>query len=437
MSDSTIEWTHPPGYRGWTLNPVVGCRPIGTGCLNCYAATMAGTRLAAMPQHAAKYADLTVRGERAVKGRTKPIATHRFNGTVRLDRGAALAPLNMRTPTCFFMPSMGDPFYGNEADRRAWLAEGRDAAEFDALVAELTKMLALVFAVAADRPQHRFLLLTKRPDRAAAVLRDPEFRRRVGSWIKCNFGEKFGGTVLDDIDYRGPWPIPNVGIGCSVSTQKDADELIHHLLACPAAMRFVSYEPAVEGVDFAQWTKQSSIVHLSLDVAGALKNESFDGFTDDKGLPLSRDAARRGLIELLQDGVAMMPMGKCDAHDPKKGCPGHRKPRIDWLIVGGESHPAKGVARPFDLAWARSAIAQCALAGVACFVKQLGSAPEDTIRDCTDEYETVDIELKDRKGGDWSEWPEGLRVRQFPDGFFGGAEGTQARSHEGTEEAAC
>lgn len=24
------------------------------------------------------------------------------------------------------------------------------------------------------------------------------------------------------------------------------------------------------------------------------------------------------------------------------------------------------------------------------------------------------IRLKDRKGGDWPEWPEGLRVRNFP-----------------------
>lgn len=69
--------------------------------------------------------------------------------------------------------------------------------------------------------------------------------------------------------------------------------------------------------------------------------------------------------------------------------------RLDWIIIGGESGPG---ARPFNIAWARNTLKQCKQAGVACFVKQLGAK----------------IRLKDRKGGDWLEWPEDLRVRQFP-----------------------
>jgi len=82
--------------------------------------------------------------------------------------------------------------------------------------------------------------------------------------------------------------------------------------------------------------------------------------------------------------------------------------RLDWIIIGGESGPG---ARTFDVAWARNTVMQCRDAGVACFVKQLGSKPgqeRDTIGDWHPWL------LVDRKGGDMAEWPEDLRVREFP-----------------------
>lgn len=45
-------------------------------------------------------------------------------------------------------------------------------------------------------------------------------------------------------------------------------------------------------------------------------------------------------------------------------------PRLDWVIVGGESGPG---ARPLELAWVRSIVAQCSAANVPVFVKQLGT----------------------------------------------------------------
>lgn len=72
---------------------------------------------------------------------------------------------------------------------------------------------------------------------------------------------------------------------------------------------------------------------------------------------------------------------------------------FDWVIVGGESGNR---ARPFDPAWAQSIISQCKDAGVACFVKQMGRRP-------------VGLNLKDSHGGDWDEWPDDLKVRQFPE----------------------
>jgi protein gp37 len=81
---------------------------------------------------------------------------------------------------------------------------------------------------------------------------------------------------------------------------------------------------------------------------------------------------------------------------------------LDWIIVGGESGPG---ARHFNIGWARQTVEECRDAGVACFVKQLGARPTHPPRDG---YPAVNLQLKDRKGGDMEEWPADLRVREFP-----------------------
>lgn len=76
-------------------------------------------------------------------------------------------------------------------------------------------------------------------------------------------------------------------------------------------------------------------------------------------------------------------------------------------------------ARPFDLAWARSAIVQCRAAGVPVFCKQLGAKPisnDSADRGHAGMHPYQSVPLRDRKGGDWSEWPADLRVREFPAG---------------------
>jgi protein gp37 len=91
--------------------------------------------------------------------------------------------------------------------------------------------------------------------------------------------------------------------------------------------------------------------------------------------------------------------------------------QIDWVIVGGESGPG---ARPCNVDWIRSLVNQCLDAKTAVFVKQLGARPMSSSRD--DKRHVGDMNLpspfrlilQDRKGADMGEWPEGLRVRQFP-----------------------
>jgi protein gp37 len=86
---------------------------------------------------------------------------------------------------------------------------------------------------------------------------------------------------------------------------------------------------------------------------------------------------------------------------------------ISWVIVGGESGPH---ARPFDLAWARDIIDQCRAASVPVFVKQIGSRPCGKWGIASEHLRPDDPWWtgKSRKGGDPSEWPADLRVREFP-----------------------
>lgn len=81
---------------------------------------------------------------------------------------------------------------------------------------------------------------------------------------------------------------------------------------------------------------------------------------------------------------------------------------LNWVIMGGES--GRG-ARPCRLDWVRSIVEQCRDASVQCFVKQLGAHPMAEAFSDIAHLRTK----RDRKGGDPAEWPEDLRVRQFPE----------------------
>lgn len=97
---------------------------------------------------------------------------------------------------------------------------------------------------------------------------------------------------------------------------------------------------------------------------------------------------------------------------PSDSCPYVRG--VNWVIVGGESGPH---ARPCNIDWIRSVVEQCAGAGVPCFVKQLGSRPM-CVRPCQCHGHPTPmcLHVEHSKGGNPTEWPEDLQVRQFPAG---------------------
>jgi protein gp37 len=84
---------------------------------------------------------------------------------------------------------------------------------------------------------------------------------------------------------------------------------------------------------------------------------------------------------------------------------GHKvKDLIDWVIVGGESGNETGKYRyrPCDIKWIENIVDDCRSEGIAVFVKQLGT------------YLSKQLGLKDRHGGNIDEWPEHLKIREFP-----------------------
>lgn len=72
---------------------------------------------------------------------------------------------------------------------------------------------------------------------------------------------------------------------------------------------------------------------------------------------------------------------------------------IHWVVVGGESGPG---ARPMPLGWVRYIRDICATAGVPFFVKQLGAV------------NARERAMTSRAGHDIDEFPEDLRIREFP-----------------------
>ena len=162
-------------------------------------------------------------------------------------------------------------------------------------------------------------------------------------------------------------PLPNLWLGVSVESQKYADERIPLLLQTPAAVRFLSVEPQLEAVD------------LRLD---HFESEGMQPY-------FWHSPTCESFCDYVCGGVEV-------------------EGKIHWVICGGESGPK---ARPFDLAWPESLREQCKAAEVAFFMKQVGSNPQwpnDVWRGLRPP------KMRDRKGGDPSEWPESLRVREFP-----------------------
>lgn len=210
----------------------------------------------------------------------------------------------------------------------------------------------------ADVRRDLFALIDETPDLDWLLLtKRPENIRDL--WPKKNTSQtdEWCNKHLDNAGRNRWFYRDNVWIGTSVSEQHTADRNIPELLKCRdlAPVLFVSYEPALGPVDFSVYLKSHRLGE--------------------------------------------------DANHAETGA-------IAWLIIGGESGAD---ARPFNLQWGADTLKQCREAGVPAFFKQAGSNVYHQASDMSNAYP---VHLKDKKGGDLSELPNYLHVRQWPEVSF-------------------
>lgn len=286
--NSNIEWTDA------TWNIITGCDMVDAGCTNCYAMQLAGSRL----RHHPSRKGLT----RVTGGRAK------WTGEVRFNEGWLDQPLRWSRPRRIFVCAHGDLFHPAVPDE--WIDR--------------------VFAVMALATQHTFQVLTKRPERAAAYLRRVSAQALIEIWA-AEAGKIGGDEAAVRVLQNDRTALRNVWLGTSVSDQTSADLRIPHLLAAPAAVRFLSAEPLLGPLDL-----------------GTIWLRSFG----QRGSDLSNR---------LGDYVQPLRGNFTDS------------PKINWVIVGGESG-AHARVWPGLADAARSIRDQCKAAGVAFFMKQMAGA---------------------------------------------------------------
>lgn len=241
-----------------------------------------------------------------------------WNGEVRFNKDWLLQPLQWKKPRKIFVCAHGDLFHESVPDE--WIDQ--------------------VFAVMALSPQHTFQVLTKRAARMreyCLTLGRHHEVDRVSIAMKV-IHEQHGIGANGAFYTMGTvgWHFENIWLGVSTERQQEADERIPLLLQTPAAVRFISAEPLLGPIDL---------------------NRIHEGFDTPEG-------ARVDLWESCLTGKRY-DMWAGDDEDPMQ--PGH--PKLDWVIVGGESGAN---ARPMHPAWPRSLRDQCEAAGVAFHFKQWG-----------------------------------------------------------------
>lgn len=149
----------------------------------------------------------------------------------------------------------------------------------------------------------------------------------------------------------------NVWLGTSIGSNKDY-KMIEALLNVKVKVRFLSCEPLIGPIDL-------------------------------KNIPGSAGSYYQVL-------------------EPIVGCGDSNRPRIDWVIVGGESGLK---ARECNIQWILDIVKDCTTYSVPVLVKQLGSNP---VYNSRNDNVLKSLKLLDKKGGDINEFPAPLRLRQYP-----------------------
>lgn len=270
MAENTkIEWCDH------TFNPWIGCTKVSEGCQFCYAEALMDKRYGKVEW-----------GPQGVRVRTSEA---NWKKPFKWNREAKEKGIRYRV----FCASLADVF-----------EEKPDQPELDEWRADL-------FDLIVNTPHLDWLLLTKRPENVNHMIERVTGFSDAEMWF---------------------YALDNVWVGTSVENQEQADLRIPHLLAIPAAVRFLSMEPLLGPVDL-------------------FKFMNYVNETDDIGLT-------------------------AEGFDPE----------FHWVIVGGESGQN---ARPMHPDWVRSIRDQCNAAGVPFFFKQWGEWAPTGQREDGERYATI------------------------------------------------
>lgn len=235
-----------------------------------------------------------------------------WTGRVNALRERLGQPLRWRKPRRVFVNSLADLFHDNVPE----------------------EFIAEVFAVMAAAHWHTFQVLTKRHGRMRALLNSESFHDLVKTESAGLAHE--GVSVVENNPWEN-WPLPNVWLGVSVEDQRWADIRIPALLDTPAAVRWISAEPLLGPID------------LCGPIVPGRGRPKLTYWLD--GRPYWDELK----ATTTNTGLVMTPLST--------------GPRIDWVVVGGESGHR---ARAMHPQWARALRNQCTAAGVPFHFKQWG-----------------------------------------------------------------
>ena len=324
VTDTSIQWTS----SSWSI--VRGCSRVSEGCTRCYAERIVA-RFSKPGMYGHGFAKMTAGGPR-------------WTGKVELVEKELRTPLRWKKPRKIFTSSTSDIFHEALPDD------------------DITR----IFAVMALADRHTFQVLSKR----AARMREwfwkitPERFSDVAGELVQKLGLP---PIHGNLSRSVSWPLKNVWLGVSVEDQATADERLPELTETPAAVRFVSYEPALEHVNFRSYLHRVNMV-----IIGGESGPRARGFD----LAWARSA-----IEQCRAAGTSAFVKQLGARPYDTDYEGARKRDKVLAVRHGTSLEPEG--------WTR------------------------VVSDRGDEMIRY-IRLKDKKGGDPMEWDDDLRVREFP-----------------------
>lgn len=254
MNKSGIEWIrNDDGSKGGTINLVIGCSRISSGCGGghirgpngeqggCWAEELVSTRMSKNPK-LPMYADLA-RPDGGWSGIVK-LVPERLKEIVALGKArrkvkGTLEPFASRVFVC----DLSDLFH--------------DKVPFE--------YIAAVFGAMASAPNHLFYVLTKRPARAVEFARWLHDQLMDVGMLQCL------AHVLDTSEYAGyfptswdlsgsrehlgeTWPLPNVAFGVTVEDRRYGVPRLSLARQFPARYHWVSVEPQLEDLGDVDFT---------------------------------------------------------------------------------------------------------------------------------------------------------------------------------------